>query len=166
MKNYFAVFFGALLLLGVASCSKPSDLPNLVSCEITVTNGGTPINGVRVSMKDESSSGSWSIHGMTNSSGAAKMSTTYTSYTGSGVPAGKYKVAVDKEPDNLPPRPEINDGMPSHEAEKLMQDWEAQYAQKRIIPEKLAFLSSTPFTVEVNAGSDGKFTIDIAEHKQ
>jgi len=165
MTKYFFTFFGALFLLGLVSCSKPSDLPGLVSCEITVTNGGTPVDNVRVSMKDESSAGSWSIHGTTNPSGVAKMSTTYTRYTGSGVPVGKYKVAVSKEPDDLPPPPHTDDGMPSQEREKIMQEWEAEYNKKRVIPEKLAFLSSTPFTVEVVAGTGGKLTIDLAGHK-
>ena len=166
MTKYVAFFLGTLPLLGIVSCSRPSDLPALVFCEITVINGGTPLDQVRVSMKDESSTKNWSIHGTTNAGGVAKMKTIYMQYTGSGVPAGQYKVAIDKEPNNMIPQPVIDDNMSRQEAERLAKEWNAKYDKIRIVPKEWTFLSSTPFTIGVGTGLKGKLTIDISEHQK
>ncbi|MDR2438423.1 MAG: carboxypeptidase-like regulatory domain-containing protein [Planctomycetaceae bacterium] len=163
MKNYLLIFVFSGLFLGIAGCGKPAQMPKLFPCHITVTDGGTPVAGVRVSMADESSGESWAINGITDSSGVAKMSTTYTNYTAHGVPQGTFKVAVDKEPPNLPPQ-NVTDDMNEQQTEAVMKKWEEQVDKLRIIPKNLVFVSTTPITLEVKEKCS--LEINIADYKK
>jgi hypothetical protein len=163
MKNYILIFVFSGLFLGIAGCGKPANMPKLVPCQITVTDGGTPVAGARVSMADESSNESWAINGITDSSGVAKMSTTYINYTASGVPLGTFKVAVDKDPPNLPPQ-NVTDGMTEQQADAAMKKWEEEVDKLRIIPKNLIFVSTTPITLEVKEKCNSE--IDIADYKK
>jgi hypothetical protein len=162
MKNYMLIFVFLGLFLGADGCRKPAKMPKLVPCQITVTDGGNPVAGARISMADESSSESWAINGITDSAGVAKMSTTYTNYTASGVPQGIFKVAIDKEPPNLPSQ-NVTDGMNEQQADAAMKKWEEDVDKLRIIPKKLIFVSTTPVTLEVK--EKGNLKIDIADYK-
>jgi hypothetical protein len=164
MKNYYIlILLFSGLLFGIAGCGKPANMPKLFPCQITVTDGGTPVGGVRVSMADESSGESWSINGITDSSGVAKMSTTYTNYTASGVPQGMFKIAIDKDPPNLPPQ-NVTDDMNEQQADAAMKKWEAEVDKIRIIPKNLVFISTTPITLEVKEKCN--LEINIADYKK
>jgi hypothetical protein len=163
MKNYMLIFVFSGLFFVISGCGKPANMPKLVPCQITVTDGGNPIAEVRVSMTDESSAESLAINGITNSSGVAKMSTTYTSYSASGVPQGTFKVAIDKEPPNLPPQG-VTDDMNEQQADAAMKKWEEKVDQLRIIPKKLIFVSTTPITFEVKENGNN-LKIDITNYK-
>jgi hypothetical protein len=169
MKNYFLMilFFITFFITisGLTGCGRPADLPKLYPCQITVTDGGSPVAEARVSMADESSGKSWSIHGITNSAGIAEMRTTYTNYTASGVPQGNFKVALDKEPPNLPPHG-VTDSMNEQEADAVMKKWEEDVDKLRIIPKNLIFVSSTPITLEIKEGTGGNLKIDINEYRK
>jgi hypothetical protein len=163
MKNYILILVFSGLVLGIAGCGKPAKMPKLFPCQITVTDGGTPVADARISMADESSSESWAINGITNSSGVAKMSTTYTNYTASGVPQGTFRVAVNKDPPNLPPQ-NVTDGMNEQQADTVMKKWEEEVDKLRIIPKNLIFVSTTPVIVEVKEKCN--LEINIADYKK
>jgi hypothetical protein len=163
MYKYFIIIIIAVVLPVIIGCGKPADMPKLHSCRITVTDGGSPVAEVRVSMTDESAGKSWSIHGITNSAGIAEMNTTYTNYTASGVPEGIFKVAIDKEPPNLPPQG-VTDDMNEQQADTIMKKWEEEVDKLRIIPKNLIFVSSTPITLEVKEKCS--LEINIADYKK
>ncbi|MCL2743620.1 MAG: carboxypeptidase-like regulatory domain-containing protein [Planctomycetaceae bacterium] len=162
MKNTLFYFVLILAAVSISGCGKPAGMPNLQSCTITVLDGGAPLADARVMMKDESNAMMLAINGITDSSGTAKMKTTYTDYVGNGVPAGKYKVIIDKEPANVPPL-KVDDSMDTKQAEEAMKKWNEEYDKIRIVPIKLTSLTETPLTLEVNGAVEQKF--DIAEYK-
>jgi len=161
--RYLCNFVLIALVLSLTSCGKPANMPNLFPCTITVSDNGAPLADARVSMTDESNALSLSINGITDSSGTAKMKTTYTNYTGSGVPAGKYKVVIDKEPANVPPQ-KVDDSMNEKQSEAAMKKWNEEYDKVRIVPKSITSLPDTPLTLEVDGAVNQKF--DIAEHKR
>ncbi|MDR0336064.1 MAG: carboxypeptidase-like regulatory domain-containing protein [Planctomycetaceae bacterium] len=163
MKQSFLILIFSCLFFATVGCGKQTNMPKLVPCHITVTDNGVPVAGARISMADESSAESLAINGITDSFGVAKMRTTYTKYTASGVPQGTFKVAIDKEPPNLPPQ-NVTDDMNEQQADAAMKKWEEEVDQLRIIPKNLIFISTTPITLEIKEKSN--LNIDIADYKK
>jgi len=85
-----------LAVISVAGCTRddgrPKDLPPLFPCEITITQGGTPLAGATVALESSGGSTNYIPSGITEESGKAVLST----YGFKGAPAGKYKVTVRK----------------------------------------------------------------------
>ena len=73
--------------------SRPSDLPQLFPCVLTITQEGNPLDGAYVTLIPmEESNAKYQASSVTNKSGEA----TIVTYGFDGVPAGKYKVCVRK----------------------------------------------------------------------
>ncbi len=78
---------------GCGGPKKPSDLPKLYSCTLTVTQDGSPLAGATVLLFSEDKSlNKWNISGITDASGVVKMNT----HNFKGVPVGNYIVTVTK----------------------------------------------------------------------
>jgi hypothetical protein len=98
-RLFFSVCFTVTCLLfsGVSGCgsnsSRPTDLPPLESCKITVCQEGKPLEGAIVTLISKDTSAKYArSSGMTDVSGTAELKT----YGYSGVPKGNYKIIVAK----------------------------------------------------------------------
>jgi hypothetical protein len=102
------IFFTLLAMMQVGcSCSQlppePEGLPKLYPCNVSVTFGGKPLEGVQIVFVPEDAQSTWRPSGSTNKDG--KM-IPYTSFGYKGAPAGKYTVTfslVVEPDDNSPP---------------------------------------------------------------
>jgi hypothetical protein len=81
-----------LILTGCTNADKPKDLPKLYPCTITVTQEQQPLAEASVFITPAEWN-KWNAGGTTDSSGKAVL---YTHGKYNGVPAGTYKVTVNK----------------------------------------------------------------------
>lgn len=80
-------------IVGCGDKSRPSDLPPLYSCTVTVTQDSKPLEEVMVMFEPiDSADVKYSAAAITSADGNALMKT----YGFQGVPVGKYKVVVTK----------------------------------------------------------------------
>ena len=94
------------ILSGCNRANRPDGLPPLSSCEITITQGGEPLEGAFVQLMPESGVFEWAVAGHTNASGVAKI-LTHAQFP--GAPEGTFKVLVSKtelEPSKFGPEPD------------------------------------------------------------
>ncbi|MDR1959855.1 MAG: hypothetical protein LBQ54_12565 [Planctomycetaceae bacterium] len=143
----FIHFVSLSLALIVLSCCprdrKPKRMPVLYSLQIEILCGNVPFAGalVRLFRIDADEGPPWSIKGITNLSGVAKM----TTENHDGVPLGKYKVTIEKEEivydDSNPPQ--ITGRIP------LIEKWYSE-------------IQTTPLTLEVTPDVE-KITFDIGQ---
>jgi len=162
MKKYLLF----LVVISIYGCGgKPGDVPPLLSCQITVTNGPTPIAGAEVVLGLTSDSLSCSMAGTTNSSGVATIYTKRLAWQGGGVPAGNYIVTVTKFP-------KLEDGLPLEEFHKLepieQERYQAEQQRKydalpREVPLELGEFDKSPYRLTVAKGGDNRLEIDIAK---
>ena len=94
MRNITIAFM--LTVLSMTGCSKdsrPSDLPPLFPCEMTITQAENPLAGASVSLVslDEANT-KYQAPAVTDGNGRAVLVT----YGFDGIPAGRYKVCVWK----------------------------------------------------------------------
>jgi hypothetical protein len=97
MRKFTFIVAAIIVISTLASgCSRnddrPTDLPSLFPCTITVTQDGVPLAGATVSLVS-STEAKYRSSSITDEKGNASMIT----YGFPGVPEGKYKVTVRKE---------------------------------------------------------------------
>jgi len=97
MRNIVVLLIFAVALALQAGCGgggphRPSDLPKLHPVNITITQGGTPLEGATVNLTSKTPATYGTATGATDSSGVAAMRT----YGFTGVPEGQYTVTVMK----------------------------------------------------------------------
>jgi hypothetical protein len=95
MRYFLTMFF--VTFIAFSGCnrdySRPSDLPKLVPCEITIKQEGVPLSGGNVTIFNIASGVKFrTAGGVTDNSGVAILKT----YGFKGVPVGKYKVTASK----------------------------------------------------------------------
>ena len=153
LLSFFVALFG---------CShRPSGMPTMYPCKITVTQDGAPLAGasvVLVCISDTAMGNAWTPMGKTDSSGVAVM---MTNGTYSGAAAGTYRIIVDKsetEPSKIGPPPPAD--TPEHEAwsEKIANEDRVQFA----LVEAVYSSSETPHEIDVGKGANDK-TIDVGK---
>ena len=83
--------FSLLVLCGCAKDSRPTDLPPLVACTISVTQGGAPLADAYVELKSQDVQ-KYRPSAQTDAAGNAVILT----YGHPGAPVGKYKILVSK----------------------------------------------------------------------
>jgi len=153
-----------LLLFSVAllGCSnRPSGMPALYPCKITVTQDGTPLadaSVVLVNISDTEKGQAWAPMGKTDSSGVAVMRTN-AQYNGAA--AGKYRIIVEKtetEPSKLGPPPAADSTEYEAWSEKSANENLAQFA----LVEAVYSSSKTPHEIDIEKGANDK-TIDVGK---
>jgi len=83
----------AALMTGCAKDNRPSDLPPLYPCAITITQDGSPLVGATVHLVPVAAENAkYQASTVTDEKGKAVL----TTYGFDGVPAGRYKVCVWK----------------------------------------------------------------------
>ena len=81
MKNLYCAAAVLLSLAVVVGCSgKPKGFPKVTKCEIVVVDGGTPIEGVEVSLFAETPINGALVGGKTDANGNASFRGFYGSY--------------------------------------------------------------------------------------
>lgn len=91
------VFIPCLIIqcICISGCSKsslPEGFPKLYPCEITVNQGGTPLEGATVTLMPKDPANVYSSSGTTDASGKAVLKT----YGHAGAPMGKSAIVVTK----------------------------------------------------------------------
>ncbi|MDR2345030.1 MAG: hypothetical protein LBE18_03100 [Planctomycetaceae bacterium] len=90
---FVTLIIAVMLFIGCSDSGKPSDLPELYRCTITITQEGKPLSGAIVEfISEDTNNKKYTPVQHTDSNGTALMST----YGYIGVPAGKYKIIVTK----------------------------------------------------------------------
>jgi len=139
-----------MLVVAIPGCSSgrvpPAGFPRLYSCIIKITQEGEPLVDAMVKLHMQSDSIKWTVNGKTDETGTA---TIYTDGYFKGVPAGEYKVTVEKLETVIPPLPEV---LPTNE-EKLMQlhnQQEANTREYRLTDPIYCKVDSTPLLISVD----------------
>jgi hypothetical protein len=167
MNSWKSIFAVGVCVLFVVGCGtkKPDGIPELHPAKVIVQNAGAPIADATVLFAG-GTSGSWSIIGITDSSGVAVITTSQGSWKDKGAPAGEYKVYITKkaevQQDPLPPELQNDsDAIEKHSAEymKLLQN------APKVIPDGLTNPAKTPLTLTVGAGGPAELTVDVSKHQ-
>ncbi|MDR2754702.1 MAG: carboxypeptidase-like regulatory domain-containing protein [Planctomycetaceae bacterium] len=155
-----------LLLFPIIGCSKaPPELGTLYPATITVTDKGTPLEGVLVSLVNKEIQTPRGCSALTNSAGVAKITTNIGSYTGKGVVAGNYRVTLFKMV-TFPP--ELQGGeeeltLPENERKEREKKRSEFIENNRIIPPLLESRTSSPIELTVEKKST-VLTIDLSQY--
>lgn len=171
MKNSRWFVFCAAVLGGAAlvGCGKaaPDGFPETQPFTVKVVDGGKGIEGVQVTLAHADPKGVGAVAGTTNSSGVAKMTTTFKNFTADGAPAGEYRVQCVKDPvvDHWKTDAEMS-AMSPGERTAYFEEWKAKCdEQPREVPKALGNYDATPLTATVAAGG-GELVVDVAEYAE
>jgi hypothetical protein len=164
---------GFLVFLLFVGCSKrPTDMPVLFPCSVTVVKDGAAIETVRVQLLPAEGAGPLaavpiSIVGKTASNGVAILHTNRLGarYLGKGAPAGKYLVSIEKPPrwEGEKSSEELAGLSSSKSIEYQQQLQEAMETLPREVPKSLARDKKQP--IEVVPGKGGSLTIDVSQFR-
>jgi len=141
--------FILILLIATLGCNSgrvpPEGFPKLQSCSLKITQEGEPLAGAIVTFHPQGTPLAWAVTGKTDATGTA------TVFTGSyypGVPAGEYKVTVDKVETVMPSVPEV---LPTSEREldKLNKELAVGTKNYRLVEPVYTAVSSTPLSLSV-----------------
>lgn len=81
------------MMIGCGKQERPSNMPQLYPCIITITQEEKPVEGVEISLDSQGETPVWPVSGKTDASGQARL-VTLGKYP--GIPSGQYKVIVQK----------------------------------------------------------------------
>lgn len=91
----FVIIFALVLISGCGGKKRPDGMPDIYSCQITITQENAPLEGATVLfVSDDPALANWSVAGKTDETGKAIMK---THATFNGAPAGSFTVVVSKE---------------------------------------------------------------------
>ena len=150
----------------------PKDMPKTYPCKITVTKGGSPVEGATVLLTSSGYPGSLSVTGKTDSSGVAVIQSSYAAHVATGAPAGDAKVVVQKTPD-IPdsvrkPKEEVAKMTPPEQNAYAAELAKAMAAAPKIVPQSLSSPATTPITVAVkedkSAGTE--MSVELEDYKK
>lgn len=146
--------------------SAPQDFPQVFSCHVKVVEGGTPIEGVSVTLIPAQVIPSVSIGGVTDGSGTAVIKTRMANYGQNGVPEGDYTVMFSKTlPVDMPSMtPEESYKLSDHERAALEKEYQQKLEAARVVPKVLSG-SASPVKLQINT-SGGNLEVDINDYKK
>lgn len=139
------------LAIGCAGEAPPEEIPDLHSVEITVVQGGAPLEGASVQLVPQDEANRWASGGSTNAEGEANI-VTMGKYD--GVPAGSYKVTVDK--------------VVNEDAGAALDDPSAPLVSNshRVVAAEFNHAETTPAEITVTTDGATQETIDVGEAVQ
>ncbi|MDR2438194.1 MAG: carboxypeptidase-like regulatory domain-containing protein [Planctomycetaceae bacterium] len=145
------IYFLPIMILFATFCSgcggvkTPDGMPKLFPCEVVVTQEGQPLTGATITV--QSADSPWNATGGTDTNGKAVL---FTQGKYSGVPAGKYKVIVNKTV-----------------TEKEPSTFEGKPATKEVVyylvEEKYQELQTSPLEIEITSGGESSFQLDAGK---
>ncbi len=162
MKRFLELVIIVTICLSLSACgkTKPAGFPKtLVPVTVTVVDGGQPIEGVRVVCFGKIDQ-SLVCGGLTDANGVATLLTDLGGYSEPGVPAGEYKITLNKEV-KVDDSWTADDYIKKSMGEKNKHGRELQAARDKlpkIVPQKYTLVGSTPLSV--NASAD-PVTLDV-----
>lgn len=145
---------------GGCQARRPSDLPRLMPCRITLLQDGNPLERANVTLRSVDEEQNWYPGGHSDASGTLDI---YTNGRYKGAPAGRYKVIVTKtemDDDHIPPAPSEDD--PAHvkwtnKYKNLEPDWYS------LIEKKYTLRETTPHEIEILKGKKCEATFDVGK---
>ena len=151
------LFFYMLVIGLITGCDEkhPEGMPDLVHCEITVTDGGEPLADAILSLAPVQ--GEWSSGGQTDGNGVVVIQTRGFD----GVAVGIYKVSVAKRADSDGPTDEEITNMSFEEGAAAHA---ARQEASSFIPEHLQVAKFSPIEVAVKADGENIITIEIQDY--
>ncbi|WP_153556708.1 carboxypeptidase regulatory-like domain-containing protein [Roseimaritima sediminicola] len=163
MKNWYVMSVGCVAALLVSGCSeqRPEGMPELYPATLTVVQDGQPLPEATVSLfAEDASLNRWPAGGVTDESGVATLMT-YSKYP--GVPAGTFKVMVNKtvtEGDPIPEPPAANATMEERAAyDRAIKT--GSFEAFQVVAKEFRTAGTTPLTVTVSADADNDLSVDI-----
>lgn len=144
----------------------PEGFPKTVSCQVTVTDGGSPIEGASVGLIPDKPMNSIVVGGNTDSAGKAIIRTMQGEYSHLGAPEGSYTVTIAK---TLPvDMPTLTDDEFYKQTAQQKAARDKEYKEKlekaRVVPEVLN-TSKSPLKLDVGS-TGGTLEVDIKEYKK
>jgi hypothetical protein len=168
MKIINLILYIFFLLPAVIGCSKaPDGFPKTVSCIVTITDRGKPVEGVFVQIDTIPPSDSLSVTAVTDAQGQAVMQTQLGTFAKPGVPVGKLVMILTKVS-------EVPDFKSTEELEKMTSEqimaYSAEMDRRRtkiplIISPVLTDLNTSPLIKDTVAGNSIKWNIALEEFK-
>jgi hypothetical protein len=129
--------------------SRPSDLPPLFSCTITVLQDEKPLDGAMVRLVPIDASGSkYQASSITDERGLAALST----YGFAGVPAGRYKVTIMKTIEG-----DLKYGKDAYGDNAVIGS-----TTYHLVDTKFSSAESSPYEIEIT-GSKAELTADVGK---
>lgn len=145
----------------------PAGFPKVVHCQVVVTDGGSPLEGVTVGLLPDNPTGSLVLSGKTDALGIATVRSMLGSYSKDGAPEGSYTVTLSKVASvDLPTvssQEEYDRLTPEQRANMEKEQLKAIEAA-RIVPEHLGN-SQSPLKLQVDS-SGGRLEVDIKDYKK
>ena len=152
--------FGAIACVGCGG-GKPAGIPALCPATVKVVNGSAPVVGANVFLVPTSVSGSWSVSGVTDSTGTATIKTSQGDWSGTGAPADEYKIYITKLAQiEEPEMPSDMENNKNAEAEDYAERLKRLEAASKEIPKVLNDASTSGLSISVTS-SGGEETIDV-----
>ena len=153
---------GLLLVISMFGCNssraRPAGFPELHACSLKITQEAEPLVGAIVTLHPQGAPLAWSVAGKTDKTGTA---TIFTGGYYSGVPAGEYKVTVEKIETVMPSLPDV---LPTDEREldKLNEKLAAETKDFRLIEPVYTKEESTPLSLSVETKA-AKESFDVGK---
>jgi hypothetical protein len=169
-NNRMTILFwitGILCFGLIAGCSdKPNGFPDIIPCVVTITDNGTPVEGVFVQIETVPPTSSLSVVAQTDTQGNAAIQTQLGTFAKPGVPVGKLVMVLKK----LPKVPHFKS---AEEREKMTYDQAMAYGAEMkarqdqlppIIPPALTNSETSPLTMDVVSGKAIQWNVALEEY--
>jgi len=144
-RHTYILLLPFLFLFGCADSDRPSDMPKLYPCTVSVIQGGSPLEGAIVTFHSDSEQ-KYRPVAYTGTDGNAVMLT----YGFPGVPTGKYKITVSKVVDDDFVYGADEDGMEIIVSSNTY----------RLVEETHSKVETTPHEIETTT-KRGQITLDV-----
>jgi hypothetical protein len=169
MKTFICCIFYTILLISFAGCGKtpPAELPLLIPCSVKIIDGSQPLVEVDVSLLREEGQSTWSLGGISDRSGTAKLRTITGSFEGNGIPAGTYSVMFKKQID-LPDKFILTEEDSLKFSPEELLSWnnkrQKYIKEHQVIPLELANPETTPIKLIVSEKNQ-ILTVDVSKYR-
>ncbi|MDR2757230.1 MAG: hypothetical protein LBC20_16150 [Planctomycetaceae bacterium] len=153
----------------IAGCSKVADdFPDVVSCVVTVTDNGSPVEGVFVQIETVPRTNSLAVVAKTDTQGTAVMQTQLGTFSKLGVPVGKLVMVltkVHKVPDFK--SVEEREKMTYLQAKAYSTEMKVRRAKMPlIIPLPLTDSQTSPLTMDAVSGNSIRWNVALEEYRK
>ncbi len=172
MRN--SIINSAALLCAVALCvqatvgcsGRPKGFPSVKPCEIIVTDGTNPVEGVEVALIPAQVMSGTIVGGETDAQGVCVVRTTFAGHSAAGAPTGEFTVTLKKTP-VVPDMPELTpekaESMERSEIDRYYKERDAKIAAlPKIVPADLTSFQTSP--IKANVPADASLTVDLSKY--
>ena len=167
----FLVLGSFILTLTGCGPGIPKDMPKVYPCKITITKGGSPVEGASVLLVASSYPDSFAVAGRTDASGVAEIQSALGAYTSSGAPAGEATLVISKTPEApesvRKPKEEIIKMTPPEQNAYSAQIAKAIAALPKIVPQALTSPATSTAKITVKDDKAGtEMTLELDDYSK